>query len=226
MTGSFYHGSSLRETKILLANPNKLRRVPALDLAIQWSSISRRTFVAGRYKIVEDIKNNIIKKLIKIDPQANRQIFPAASRIIHLEILKPRKNSMLSVWHACCNRKDQRDHSGGNMFFNSSRSWNIRPDELIKKINAGEDFLLLDVRTPQENAAQAIEGSYLIPLQELGQRMDELPKKKEIVVYCRVGNRSAYACSFLARMGYTVKNLEGGIMTWNFSENVSMTRAS
>jgi rhodanese-related sulfurtransferase len=112
------------------------------------------------------------------------------------------------------------------MFFNSSRSWNIGPDELIKKINAGEDFLLLDVRTPQENAAQAIEGSYLIPLQELGQRMDELPKKKEIVVYCRVGNRSAYACSFLARMGYTVKNLEGGIMTWNFSENVSMTRAS
>ena len=112
------------------------------------------------------------------------------------------------------------------MFFNSSRNWNIGPDELIKKVTAGEDFLLLDVRTPQENAAQAIDGSYLIPLQELGQRMDELPKKKEIVVYCRVGNRSAYACSFLARMGYTVKNLEGGIMTWNFSENVSMTRAS
>ncbi len=112
------------------------------------------------------------------------------------------------------------------MFFNSSQNRNIGPDELSKRLNAGEDILLLDVRTPQENASQAIAGSYLIPLQELGRRMDELPKMKEIVVYCRIGNRSAYACSFLERMGYKVKNLEGGIMTWNFSENVSITRAS
>ena len=112
------------------------------------------------------------------------------------------------------------------MFFNSRGCQNIGPADLIEKIEAGEDFFLLDVRTPQENAAQAIEGSYLIPLQELGHRIDELPKKKEIVVYCRVGNRSAYACSYLSRMGYKVKNLEGGIMTWNMSENVSMTRAS
>jgi rhodanese-related sulfurtransferase len=112
------------------------------------------------------------------------------------------------------------------MFFNSTGCKNIKPDELNKKFNAGEDFLLLDVRTPQENASQAIKGSYLLPLQELGYRIDELPKNKEIVVYCRVGNRSAYACSYLARMGYTVKNLEGGILTWNMFKNVSMTRAS
>ena len=111
------------------------------------------------------------------------------------------------------------------MFFNSTGCKNIRPDELSKKLNAGEDFLLLDVRTPQENASQAIKGSYLLPLQELGYRIDELPRNKEIVVYCRVGNRSAYACSYLARMGYMVKNLEGGILTWNMFENVSMTRA-
>lgn len=112
------------------------------------------------------------------------------------------------------------------MFFNNNGCKNIDADELNEKIKAGDDFLLLDVRTPQENASQAIENSYLIPLQELGARMDELPKKKEIVVYCRVGNRSAYACSHLSRMGYTVKNLEGGIMAWSRSESLSMNRAS
>ena len=112
------------------------------------------------------------------------------------------------------------------MFFKNNGCQNIGPEDLIEKMETGKDFILLDVRTPQEHAAQAITGSYLLPLQELGHRMDELPKNKEIVVYCRVGNRSAHACSYLSRMGYKVKNLEGGIMTWNQFETVSMTRAS
>jgi rhodanese-related sulfurtransferase len=111
------------------------------------------------------------------------------------------------------------------MFFNSNGCQNIGPEELIKKMKSGDDFILLDVRTPQEHAAQAIEGSYLLPLQELGFRLNELPRNKEIVVYCRVGNRSAYACSYLTRMGYKVKNLEGGIMLWNMAGDVSLAKA-
>lgn len=111
------------------------------------------------------------------------------------------------------------------MFFNNYRCQNIGPDELNSMMNSGMDFLLLDVRTTQENAAQAIENSYLIPLQELGNRVHELPKNKEIVVYCHVGNRSAYACAFLSKQGYNVKNLEGGIMLWHMAGNVSMTKA-
>lgn len=111
------------------------------------------------------------------------------------------------------------------MFFNSNRCKNIDPEELQAKMHSGEDFLLLDVRTPQEHAAQAIEGSYLLPLQELGYRLNELPKNKEIVVYCRVGNRSAYACSYLSRMGYKVNNLEGGIVVWNMAGSASLAKA-
>jgi rhodanese-related sulfurtransferase len=110
------------------------------------------------------------------------------------------------------------------MFFNFNKCQNIGPQELNEKMQGGEDFLLLDVRTPQENAAQAIPGSHLIPLQELGFRMNELPKNKDIVVYCRVGSRSAYACSHLSRLGYRVKNLEGGIMVWNTAGNASLAR--
>ena len=110
------------------------------------------------------------------------------------------------------------------MFFSTNGCKNIGPNDLNDMQRSGQDFFLLDVRTPQENAAQAIEGSYLIPLQELGNRINELPKDKEIVVYCRVGNRSAYACSHLSRMGYSVKNLEGGIVVWNMAGNVSTSR--
>jgi len=109
------------------------------------------------------------------------------------------------------------------MFVNMTGCKNIGPDELNQKIKSGEDLLLVDVRTPQEDAAQAIVGSYLVPLQELGNRLRELPKDKEIVVYCRVGNRSTYACSYLSRMGYKVKNLYGGIMQWNMYGNISST---
>jgi phage shock protein E len=172
------------------------------------------------------MKNNEINKLINKDLYSNRQIFPAASPFIHLKISNSCKTSSYVFGTYVVVERSREVFRRLIMFFNSNGCKNIRADELTEKLNAGDDFFLLDVRTPQENAEMAIEGSYLIPLQELGHRMDELPKKKELVVYCRVGNRSAYACSFLARMGYNVKNLEGGIMTWNFSENVSMTRAS
>jgi len=111
------------------------------------------------------------------------------------------------------------------MFFKNFGIENISPDQLNEKMESRKDFFLLDVRTPAEHAQQAIPGSYLIPLQELGRRMRDLPKDREIVVYCRIGNRSAAAGSFLARHGYNVKNLEGGIMLWNMAGNVSMTTA-
>jgi phage shock protein E len=122
-------------------------------------------------------------------------------------------------------KKESTSARRDTMLFNSTGCKNIGPETLNEKMNSGEDFFLLDVRTPQENATHAIPGSYLIPLQDLRYRMNELPKDKEIVVYCRVGNRSAYACSHLSRMGYNVKNLEGGIMIWNMVGNASLAKA-
>ncbi len=110
------------------------------------------------------------------------------------------------------------------MFFNNYGCKNIRPADLDEKMQSGKNFILLDVRTPQEHTQQAIPGSVLIPLQELGYRAAELPKDKEIVIYCRTGNRSAYACAYLSQLGFNVKNLEGGIVTWNAAaKNSAMT---
>lgn len=112
------------------------------------------------------------------------------------------------------------------MFFNSAKGYkNITPRDLREKTEKNEDFLLLDVRTPLEHQQQAIEGSYLLPVQELSFRTQELPRDKEIVVYCRVGNRSAFAASYLSRLGYNVKNLDGGILAWNSSAGATYARA-
>jgi molybdopterin/thiamine biosynthesis adenylyltransferase/rhodanese-related sulfurtransferase len=88
--------------------------------------------------------------------------------------------------------------------------------ELKRKIDAKEDFFLLDVREPNEFKIGRIPGSTLIPLGEVPQRFAEIPRDKEIIVHCKMGARSARAASFLREQGFTnVKNLKGGILDWS-----------
>ena len=74
--------------------------------------------------------------------------------------------------------------------------------------------ILLDVRTPAEVAkGMASEAAVNVPLQELPQRLSEVPKDKDLLVYCRSGKRSMAASKFLVENGYTrVFNVEGGIL--------------
>jgi len=76
-------------------------------------------------------------------------------------------------------------------------------------------FMLLDVRTAEEYAEGHIKGAVLIPLQELEQRISEVPKDKQVYVYCRSGGRSARASKILVNEGYTrIENVVGGFMAW------------
>ena len=74
--------------------------------------------------------------------------------------------------------------------------------------------VLLDVRTPAEVAkGMASEAAVNVPLQELPQRLSEVPKDKDLLVYCRSGKRSMAASKFLVENGYTrVFHVEGGIL--------------
>lgn len=86
---------------------------------------------------------------------------------------------------------------------------------LAQSMQGAKKPVLLDVREPQEVAQGKIEGAIAIPLGELPARVAELPKNKDIVVYCRSGRRSAKAVSFLLENGFKhVKNLEGGMIGW------------
>jgi NADPH-dependent 2,4-dienoyl-CoA reductase/sulfur reductase-like enzyme/rhodanese-related sulfurtransferase len=74
--------------------------------------------------------------------------------------------------------------------------------------------LLLDVRSKAERAAGFIPGSVHIPLNELRQRIGELPGNREIIAYCASGLRSYVAARFLAQLGFQVTNLSGAYRTW------------
>ena len=90
----------------------------------------------------------------------------------------------------------------------------VQPEELKRRLDAGEDILVLDVREPHEYQICNIEGS-LIPLGDLPTRVHELDSSREIVVHCKSGARSAKAVDFLRQAGFKrVSNLTGGILAW------------
>jgi molybdopterin/thiamine biosynthesis adenylyltransferase/rhodanese-related sulfurtransferase len=91
----------------------------------------------------------------------------------------------------------------------------------------GDDFLLLDVREPDEFKRARIEGSMLIPLGELEDRLAEIRewKKRPIVVHCHHGGRSAKACKVLDNAGFIrVSNLVGGIEAWSLTVDSEISR--
>jgi len=95
----------------------------------------------------------------------------------------------------------------------------VRGDQPVAhagQLLAGElaDALLLDVRTEQEFAEAAIPTAVNIPLDELRERLDELPTDRPVVAYCKVGQRGYMATRLLMQRGYSVRNLSGGMTTY------------
>ena len=86
--------------------------------------------------------------------------------------------------------------------------------ELKKRIDAGEDLFLLDVREPFEYQISNIGGT-LIPQNDVPQRLSEIDRSREIIVQCKSGGRSQKIAEFLKQSGYpNVVNLAGGILAW------------
>jgi len=91
----------------------------------------------------------------------------------------------------------------------------ITPEALKAKLDRGEPVVLVDVREPMEWRINRIEGATLVPLATLAQKVNELSTADEIVMYCKMGSRSAQAVNFLRELGFRkVKNLAGGIDAW------------
>jgi rhodanese-related sulfurtransferase len=94
---------------------------------------------------------------------------------------------------------------------------NISVEELKVKMDSGETLQLLDVRESSEHNEFNI-GGVLLPLGKvMSMQVDEIEdwKDKEVICYCRSGNRSGQACLTLDMLGFTnTKNLSGGMIAW------------
>jgi adenylyltransferase/sulfurtransferase len=100
----------------------------------------------------------------------------------------------------------------------------IQPEELKRRLDAGEDIYILDVREPHEYQICNI-GGHLIPLGDLPKRVHELDSSREIVVHCKSGGRSAKAVDFLRQSGFKrASNLTGGILAWGSKIDPSLPK--
>jgi adenylyltransferase/sulfurtransferase len=101
----------------------------------------------------------------------------------------------------------------------------VAPAELRERLQRGDDLLLVDVREPHEWQICRIEGATLLPLRTLPEHTAELPRDRDIVVYCKMGARSARAVALLREQGFErVRNLAGGILGWIDAVDPSLRR--
>jgi rhodanese-related sulfurtransferase len=94
------------------------------------------------------------------------------------------------------------------------------PAEVKAKLDNGEDFVWLDVRTQKEFNENHIDDPRvkLIPLQKLRQRLDELPKDKEIVIFCQISLRGYEAQRILKGEGFDSRFMDGGLVAWPYEK--------
>jgi rhodanese-related sulfurtransferase len=101
----------------------------------------------------------------------------------------------------------------------------IDAHDLQIRLSEGDNFLLLDIRSAGELAQGVLPDAVHMPMHLIPLRISELPKDKEIILYCHSGARSYHACAYLAQQGFdNAVNLRGGILAWARSGFQLVTR--
>ena len=93
----------------------------------------------------------------------------------------------------------------------------ITATELKQRLDRGDDLQIIDVREPNEYDVARLEGTKLIPLAQVVNRMNEIDQTRETVVHCKGGVRSARAIEALQGAGFAGRliNIKGGITAWS-----------
>lgn len=93
---------------------------------------------------------------------------------------------------------------------------NISQEDAVRIMNSGKEFVLLDVRTPEEYEKNHIPGALLLPIDEIKKgNLDSLPDKNKIIlVYCWTGRRAEDSAMILFNKGYNYVYNFGGLVDW------------
>jgi sulfur-carrier protein adenylyltransferase/sulfurtransferase len=114
--------------------------------------------------------------------------------------------------------------AGGNAHA-STGVQEIQPSQLAQRLAKGEALEIIDVREPYEWEIGHIPGARLVPLARIAEEIPRLDKRRETILYCKVGARSLRAAHQLADAGVTdVRNLAGGILRWIDEVDPTMAR--
>jgi adenylyltransferase/sulfurtransferase len=99
------------------------------------------------------------------------------------------------------------------------------PAEIRRRLDRGENLLLIDVREPGEFAIASIHGALLRPLSRAAEWIDTLPREGELVLFCHHGIRSLHAARALAARGHRkLTNMTGGIDLWSVQVDPAIPR--
>ena len=102
--------------------------------------------------------------------------------------------------------------------YNFDANWEVTPRDVKSMLDRGDKFLFIDCRLPNEYQITHIDGTKLIPLQQIGQHISSLKphQNDKIVVHCRSGGRSMQFTQLLRQNGFAdVRSMAGGILLWN-----------
>lgn len=119
------------------------------------------------------------------------------------------------------------DHQGLPPNYPFNPQWEVTPRQVKVMIDQNDPLVLIDCRTPQEYSVARIQGSLLVPLHELGSRLEELREYEgqRVVVHCHHGGRSLQMAAVLRRQGLGhVYSMAGGIDLWSLDIDPAVPR--
>lgn len=99
------------------------------------------------------------------------------------------------------------------------------PLELIQEMEKRKDLLMLDVREPMEIQICHLDNALHVPMGQIPSKLEDLPKNKDLVVFCHMGMRSKQVMKYLRSNGFSrVFNLKGGIDRWSVEVDPKVKR--
>lgn len=114
---------------------------------------------------------------------------------------------------------------GFSFKYNSADKLDFTPRELMEEMAKREDILLLDVREPLEVQICSLENAMHVPMGQIPSKIAELPKNKDLFVFCHMGVRSKQVMQYLRKIGFTrAFNLAGGIDRWSIEVDSKVQR--